>query len=103
MQHNPASQDTLLLSCIRQVNLDALWGRETATVNSTKCSIDKLLNLWAILGARPCLPVLGPHPLDDSFGYAIAIAMVLKSRDRGLYKQLSEVISSSTNFLVAES
>jgi hypothetical protein len=50
MQRNPASQDTLLILCIRQVNLDTLWGHETAMVNSTKCSIDKLLNLWSTLG-----------------------------------------------------
>lgn len=85
MQCNPASQDTLLILCIRQVNLDTLWGHETAMVNSTKCSIDKLLNLWSTLGISPHLPVLEPHPLKDTFGYAVAIAMVLKSRDCGHY------------------
>jgi hypothetical protein len=32
---NPTSQDDFLMACIRQVNLDALWGRETAMVGST--------------------------------------------------------------------
>jgi hypothetical protein len=32
---NPGAHDELLMECIRQANLDALWGREASTVNST--------------------------------------------------------------------
>jgi hypothetical protein len=85
MNHNPLPNDTLLLACIRQVNLDALWGREPSTVDSTKRSVNQLLNLWQQLNVTPTLPIIGPHPVADTFGYAVAIAMVLKSRDKGRY------------------
>jgi hypothetical protein len=85
MGHNPASQYVLLLSCIRQVNLDTLWDRETATVEANHRSLNKLLQLWSLLGISPNLPVFGPCPLDGQFGYSIAVVMVLKSREPGHY------------------
>lgn len=85
MQRNPSSHDAVLLACIRQVNLDALWGRETSTVDSTKRSTNQLLQLWKQLNVPPTLPHIGPHPVEDTFGYAVAIAMVWKSRDKGRY------------------
>ncbi len=73
------------MACIRQVNLDSLWGRETATVTSTRRGIDKLLGLWAQLGITPRLAPLGPFPIDVSLGHDVAIAMILKSREKGRY------------------
>ena len=32
---NPGPHDALLLACIQQANLDAFWGRESATVSPT--------------------------------------------------------------------
>lgn len=82
---NLTRQDTLLLGCIHQVNLDTLWGREASTMDSTRHSIIHLLRLWEQLQVFPNLPCIGPHPVADNFGYAVAIAMILKSRDEGHY------------------
>jgi len=79
MQCNPTPQDGLLAMCIRQVNLDALWGHESATVHANTRAIGQLLKQWKKLGLPPRLPPLGPHPPVDSFGYAVAIGMILKS------------------------
>ncbi len=75
----------MLQACIRQVNLDALWGRETVTVEANHHSVSKLLQLLASLGVPPNLPRVGPYSLDDTFGYGIGVAMVLKSREPGCY------------------
>jgi len=85
MQSNPTPQDGLITTCIQQVNLDALWGHESATVHANTRAIGQLLKQWKILGLPPCLPPLGPHPPVDSFGYAVATGMILKSWDKGHY------------------
>jgi hypothetical protein len=82
---NPTPQDSLLSSCIHQVNLDALWGQEAATVQANRQAIRQALRMWQRVRVPPHLPALGPHPLEDTFGYSIAIAMILKSRDKGRY------------------
>jgi hypothetical protein len=82
---NPGSGDRLLLACIRQVNLDALWGRESATVSSTFRAARQTIKILSQVSVPPPFPPLGPFPVDDRFGYAVAIAMVLKSREAGRY------------------
>ncbi len=82
---SPGKGDRLLLACIRQVNLDALWGRETATVNSTYRAAKQTIKTLAQVSVIPPFPPLGPFPVDDRFGYTMAIAMVLKSREAGRY------------------
>jgi hypothetical protein len=82
---NPTKHDAQLLACICQVNLDALWGRETATVHASKRAITQMQDMWKQLQVPPSLPALGPHPLEDTFGYGVAIAMVWKSRGKGCY------------------
>jgi len=85
MGRNPTPQDGLLSACICQVNLDALWGREATTVQANQRSIGQVLRMWNRLRVPPNLPALGPHPLHDTFRYGIAIAMILKSTDKGRY------------------
>jgi hypothetical protein len=82
---NPTPQDGLLSACICQVNLDALWGRKATTVDANRRAINQILLMWHRLQVPPNLPALGPHPLQDTFGYGIAIAMILKSTDKGRY------------------
>jgi hypothetical protein len=82
---NPTPADAVLSACIRQVNLDALWGREAATVEANTRAINQLLRQWSRLQLPPHFPPLGPHPLTDTFGYAVAIGMIFKSRDKGRY------------------
>jgi len=82
---NPTPHDALLMACIWQANLDACWGRETATAASTVHAMRHTLKLLAPVGLDPPYPPLGPFPVEDSFGCAIAIAMLLKSRQPRRY------------------
>jgi len=82
---NPGAQDALLLACIRQANLDALWGREAATVSSTLRATRDTVTLLKLVAVCPPFPALGPHPVEDSCGHSIAIAMLLKSLRPGKY------------------
>ncbi len=76
---NPGVQDLLVMECIRQMNLDALWGRESATVESTLRATRQTIKLLKQVRMEPPYPLLGPFPVADNLGYAVAIAMLLKS------------------------
>lgn len=78
-------KDDLLLCCIRRVNLDALWGREPHTVDATLRGCQQMVAQLKQVGVEPDFPPLGPHPVWDSFGVRVAIAMVLKSLQPGRY------------------
>ena len=80
---NPNKGDTLLLCCIRQANLDAFWGRASGTVDSTRRAIQQTVNMLGQVGVPPPFPPIGPFPLKDNLGHAMAIAMLLKSREPG--------------------
>jgi len=83
-------QDDLLLCCIRRINLDAVWGRESATVASTLRGARQMVTMWRQVGVAPAFPAIGPYPVSDSFGYRVAIAMVLKSLEPGRYAQFQQ-------------
>jgi len=76
---NPTFQDDFMLACIRQVNLYALWGRETATVGSTLRAVKQTISALKQVRLPPPFPALGPYPVANQFGYSIAIAMLIKS------------------------
>jgi len=83
---NPGQHDALLQACIRQANLDALWGRETATVTSTLRATRDIVRLLDTVQVVPPFPSLGPHPVTDTYGTAVAVAMLLKSLHPGRYE-----------------
>jgi hypothetical protein len=78
-------KDTLLLCVIRRAQLDALWGREPQTVESTLRSVRSMITQWQKVGLPPQFPSLGPFPVCDSLGLGVAVAMLLKSLDPGRY------------------
>jgi len=78
-------RDDALLCCIRRVNLDAVWGREPSTVSNTLRGAVHLKQQWTKVGLDPTFPPLGPYPVKDSFGFSVAIGMVLKSLEPGRY------------------
>jgi len=82
---NPGSHDGLVMACIRQANLDACWGRETATVSSPLRAVRQTIQLLSPVGVKPPYPALGPFPVADTMGYTMAITMLLKSRQPGKY------------------
>lgn len=79
------ARDALLLCCIRRANLDALWGRESHTVDSTLRAAKQLVKLWRQVNLEPVFPALGPYPVGDSVGFRVAIGMLLKSLEPGRY------------------
>jgi len=82
---NPSSKDDFLLACIHQVNLDALWRRDTATVGATLRAVKQTITALKQVHLPPPYPALGPYPVADTFGHSIAIAMIIKSWSAGRY------------------
>jgi hypothetical protein len=61
--------DPLLMACIRQVNLDALWGRESATVDSTLHVAKQMIKVLQQVGVPPPLfPPWGPTLWETPLG-----------------------------------
>ena len=78
-------QDSLLMKFIRRANLDALWSREPGTVNNTRRDIDILISKARHLGIKEgiMLPPMGPFPVEDIHGMAVATCILLRSLDAG--------------------
>ncbi len=79
------ARDDLLLCCIHRANLDAMWGRESHTVDGNLRSIKHIVRLCEKVSLEPQLPPLGPFPVRDSLGMNVAIIMLLKSLEPGKY------------------
>lgn len=80
-----SANDQKNLRLIRRVNLDALWSREPTTVSSNLGSIRKGLKIAEKLGVQRLYPQLGPYPMRDEFGYALAMVMAEDSLGPGKY------------------
>ena len=76
-------RDDLLLCCLRRANSDAVWGRESHTVQATLRAMRQLVTQLGLVGVDPKLPPLGPYPVNDGFGIRVAIGMLLKSLSPG--------------------
>ena len=74
---------TLLLACIRRVNLDAFWSRASSTVEANASKIEQGLRLSAMVGLDGPYLEPGPLPAHDHCGYETAIQMVLASKAGG--------------------
>ena len=85
---NPAvvsTRDTLLLACIRRINLDAMWSRSTLTILGNRDQVRFGLRLSDQVGLDGPYEYLGPLPFEDHCGYKVEIQMVLHSRLPGRY------------------
>jgi len=81
-EHDPGNpRDVLLLCCIIRANLDACWSRENTTVSANRRNLAQVTQQTGI--RSHVLPPLGPHPTDDTFGMAAAVAMLMKSTQPG--------------------
>ena len=78
-------EDDFLLMFIRRANLDALWSREPGTVNNTRREFVNLRNKASHLRIKldRMLPPMGPWPVRDDQGMAIAVCILLRSLDPG--------------------
>jgi len=84
-------QDDFLLCLLRRCNLDAFWARETSTILANKRNLDQLIRTWdELVGIVPRLPLLGPFPLTDTCGIAVAVAMLVKFLQPGKYQDYTQ-------------
>jgi len=54
-------------------------------VIANRQNVDQMIEIWTQLGFDPALPALGPFPMTDMFGVAVAVAMLVKSLNPGRY------------------
>ena len=81
---NPLSQaDDLLLALIRRVNLDALWSRTPKTVSTSVSGMKKILATSRHFNYQPPFESLGPWPIDDVWGFRLAITILQASQQPG--------------------
>ena len=76
-------KDTVLLSHIRRVNLDAFWSRSSSTVKSNARVARLTLSDAQSHGMFGPYRDPGPAPLEDVCGYEIAICMITDSLHSG--------------------
>ena len=78
------AQDELLLKCLRRVILDSFWSRERSTVQGNWNLIcNSMVEGQAMGMGSKVLPTLGPFPLGDWSGVAIACIMMERSLKPG--------------------
>ena len=72
-----------LSCCIRMMNLDSFWHAECNTISSHWSAFKSGLKVLERVGIPPPYQNLGPYPLTDTFGYGVALQMLLKSEEAG--------------------
>ena len=80
-------KDTVLMGAIKRASLDAIWARAPGTVASVVGELNRLVIKADSLGIdrdRLC-PEMGPLPVSDECGMAVAVAMLERSLDPGKY------------------
>jgi hypothetical protein len=77
--------DKLLLAAIRRVSLDEFWSRATSTVSANRDKIKQGLYLSSLVGLLGPSVHWGSMPTDDTFGYEVAVQIVLASWRSGKY------------------
>jgi hypothetical protein len=75
--------DSLLLACIRRINLDAFWSRSKYTVQGNKEKIATSLEMSKLVRLEGPYLVDGSLPDFDHCGYEVAIDTILYSRRPG--------------------
>ena len=79
--------DEEALDFIRDANIDAFWGREESTVSSNLREGIRMEKTMKGLGMPSATPPMGPYPLEDVFGMKMAVAILDRSLDPGLYEE----------------
>jgi hypothetical protein len=78
--------DLEFLDMARRANLDAFWSREVGSVSATLREAVRMEKTTSQLG-MPCItPPMGPWPLSDKLGMKVAIAVLDRSLDKGIYE-----------------
>ena len=79
--------DYKILVAIRRANLDAFWSRAPSTVGNNFRGLKRTIQIGSHeLGIPAMLPEMGPFPLEDNWGMRMAIVTLVRSLDKGRYK-----------------
>ena len=65
------------LVVIRRMNIDSIWSREPSTIEKNISSLSRLILTCESSGFEPQLPKLGPFPVADNSGFAVAFSMLV--------------------------
>ena len=81
-----SSKDNYTLMCIRRVNLDAMWSRESSTVTSNLSRLQRdYRSAMSRLSIDDPLPTLGNDTIEDRVGMKCALFTLDASRRPGKY------------------
>ncbi|CAJ1960068.1 unnamed protein product [Cylindrotheca closterium] len=87
MKRNPDicnEKHMLFMQDIRHANINANWSRESSTVKANFAQVKRLEKVGTdMFGIPSVTPVMGPFPLEDTFGMAIAACLLRRSLDPG--------------------
>jgi hypothetical protein len=80
-------QDLRLLVAIRRAILDSFWARAESTVGNNFRDLKKFKTIGEEkLGLKTILPEMGPFPLEDTWGIGVAVVILERSMDKGIYR-----------------
>jgi hypothetical protein len=80
--------DLRLLVAIRRAILDSFWARAESTVGNNLRDLKKFKTIGRDrLGLNTILPEMGPFPLEDVWGMGVAVVILERSMDKGIYKE----------------
>lgn len=79
--------DTQLLGYMRRASLDAFWSRASSTVAGNLREAWRGERFPDRVGILSITPPMGPFPLEDVVGMAVAVAVLDRSLDAGLHEE----------------
>jgi hypothetical protein len=71
------------MACIRRISLDDFWSRATSTVLANRDKMKQALALSKLVGLQGPYIRVGTMPPNGTFGYEVAIQIMLASRHPG--------------------
>jgi hypothetical protein len=87
-------EDLKLMTGIRRAILDSFWGRAEATIANNFRDLKKLAKIEQEVGLNNTLPDMGPFPLEDTWGMSVAVGMLYRSLDAGMYRDTLQFAST---------
>jgi hypothetical protein len=88
------NKDLKLLIGIRRAILEMFFGRAESAITNNFRDLKKLERIGASLGISNALPNMGPFPLKDVWGMSVAVTMLYRSLDSGIYRDTLQFSST---------
>ena len=88
-----------MLEFIRRATLDAFWSRESSTVRGNLKEAKRVFRFVDRMKIPNIVPPMGPFPLTDLHGMAVACSILDRSLDKGLHEELFNLTLSVSRVL----